>query len=326
MTRRLPEETRVPETLGSDDLWADVFALVDAGRPFALATIAAAEGGPWPVGSQMVITQEFAHGHVSDGCIDADVALHGRRALVDGVPRHLVYGRGSPFIDTRLPCGGRIELLVERVTANDPALAELRRLTAARVPGDWESDGRVRTCRAAGEPSLNGAVPIVRRRFVPAQRLIVLGSDPFALAITAAGANMGWTTHLIDPAGRAAVEPPIMCMRQAARPAIGRLSPDRWTAVAVATHDADLDAEALSAALASDAGYIGVLGSRRRLPERLERLRDHGSDDAALARLHAPIGLELGATTPREVAVSVVAEIIADARGFARGGLRERQA
>ena len=92
--------------------------------------------------------------------------------------------------------------------------------------------------------------------------------------------------------------------------AFDALKPDPWTAVAVATHDPDLDHEALVRALRSPAGYVGVLGARRRLPERLERLQAAGLTTTELERLKAPIGLAIGARSPTEVAVSVIAEII----------------
>src|SRR3546814_13318481 len=85
---------------------------------------------------------------------------------------------------------------------------------------------------------------------------------------------------------------------------------DRWTAVAVATHDLEIDQEALAPALHSRAGYVGVLGSRRKLGERRAGLRDAGVGEADIARLHAPIGLAIDAHSPWEVAGSVIADII----------------
>ncbi len=301
--------------MADDDLRADMFALADAGHAFALATIVAADGGPWPVGSQMVVTAQAAHGYLSDNCIDADVAAHARRVLVEGMPQHLVYGHGSPFIDMRLPCGGRIEVLVERVPSDDPALAALRRFTADRAAAWWRSDGDARACVPVGE---NPRPAVASRLFLPAQRLIVIGSDPFALAIAGQGVQLGWETRLVDPSGSAAPPPPIATVHERPAAALADAAPDGRTAIAVATHDADLDEDALIAALTSRAGYVGVLGARRRLPDRLARLRARGIDEAALARLHAPIGLALGASTPREVAVAVAAEIMAGARGERR--------
>lgn len=296
-----------------DDMRERMFSCRAAGTPFALATIAAAEGGPRPVGSQMVITHTDQWGFLSGGCIEADVALHGREVLDTGEPRYLVYGRGSPFIDTRLPCGGRLEVLIERLTPDDPALAELAVRTERRSPTAWESDGVTRRC---GEPiGRETRSQVARHVFFPPQRLLVVGSDPFALAIAGLAARTDWDAVLVVPFGPE--EPPPISARYERRSVervVKDAKPDAWTAIAVATHDLDLDERAIAAALKSYAGYVGVLGSKRRLPERLNRLRALGFHEAALDRLKAPIGLDLRATAPWEVAVSVIAEIIAARR------------
>lgn len=287
-----------------------MFAAAQAGEAFALATIIAADGGPRPVGAQMVITQHDAWGFLSGGCIEADVALHGREVLSDGEPQTLVYGHGSPFIDMRLPCGGRIDVMVERVAADDPALRALAALTRSRQVAHWESDGRQRRC----SDTAGGNMPL-SRRYTPPQRLLVVGSDAFALAIATLGASTGWEVTLIAPFGPETPPPGnLRYDRRSADTAITALAPDAWTAIAVATHDIDADHAALVAALRSSAGYIGVLGAQRRIPERLGRLREEGMDEAAIERLKAPIGLPIHARAPWELAVSVVAEIVAQDR------------
>lgn len=304
-----------------DDMRRPMFDAVAGNRPFALATIIEADGGPRPVGSQMVITDDGAWGFLSGGCIEADVAVHGRQVLADAVPRNLVYGRGSPFIDMRLPCGGRLELMLERVPADDEAVRTLQRLTDAREPALWESDGLERRCRPA-----HGMIAIlpdarIRRVYRPSQRLIVVGADPFALAMAGLGAHLGWESVLLAPFGPSLQLPAaIRYDRRAAREALDDLVPDPWTAIAVATHQLDVDQEVLVPALQSRAGYVGVLGSRRRLPERLAALRLAGVADDDLERLKAPIGLPIRALSPREIAVAVAGEIIDLANGSVSAG------
>ena len=103
---------------------------------------------------------------------------------------------------------------------------------------------------------------------------------------------------------------------------------DPWTYVAIATHGLEDDEEALVAALPSPAPYVGVLGAKRRLPERLARLRTRGLGDVSLARLHAPIGLDIGGKAPFEVAVAVLAEIVSELNRHRprRGVVVDRQA
>jgi xanthine dehydrogenase accessory factor len=144
-------------------------------------------------------------------------------------------------------------------------------------------------------------------------RLVVIGSDPIALATASLGAQSGFETTLVRPKGPATPPPLAGVAYSRASPdaALAAIGADAWTAVAIATHDWEIDHEALLAALPSAAGYVGVVGARRRLPERLARLRAAGVSEVSLQRLRAPIGLDLGGKAPWEIAVSVIAEIIA---------------
>jgi xanthine dehydrogenase accessory factor len=290
-----------------DDMRPRMFAAADRGEAFALVTIVAAEGGgPRGPGAQMVVTGDDMGGFLSGGCIEADVALHGRDALSTGQPKRVVYGRGSPYADTRLPCGGRLDLLVEPVAPDDPAIAALRRARDERRLVTLISDG-VRRDVVEGSAAHTNRL----RDYAPVQRLVVVGSDAFALAMAAAGQAQGWQVTLVRPKGPETPPPlAIDYRREAPEAALKALKPDRWTAVAIATHDADIDHEAIKASLGEDTGYVGVLGARRRLPERLARLEADGLSGDDLKRLHAPIGLKISARSPFEVAVAVVGEII----------------
>jgi xanthine dehydrogenase accessory factor len=281
------------------------------GRPLALATLVAVEGGgPRPVGTQMVFAEGITAGYFSGGCVESDVADHAFACLADGGPRTLVYGEGSPWPDIRLLCGARIEIFVERVAPDDAALAELLAAEAERRPVVWISDGRRRACAAEAAP-WDGAAVI--RRHDPKPRLVVVGSDPTALAIAQLGAQAEFETTLVRPKGPA-TPPPIpgvAYLRGEPAEALAAVGVDAWTAIAIATHDSETDQAALLAALPSRAGYVGLLGARRRLPERFARLRAAGIGEGELGRLHAPIGLDIGGKAPWEVAVSVIGEITA---------------
>lgn len=295
-----------------DDIRPHMFAAADRGEPFALATIVAADGGPRPIGAQMVVTQGDSWGFLSGGCIEDDVALNARAAIADGKLRRLIYGEGSPFVDIRLPCGGRIEVAIERVEVGDEAVAELKRFTRERRPAVWASDGARRSSQPVDDAPADAPI---RKHYDPVQRLVVVGSDPFALAIGGMGRTVDWDVTLLSPFGPSDAAPfDLACDRRALDEALDDIELDRWTAVAVATHDLDLDERALIPALRSQAGYVGVLGSRRKLPDRIERLAAAGLSQAQIERLRAPIGLAIPARSPWEVAVSVIAEVIA-ARG-----------
>lgn len=295
----------------ADDIRPQMFGAVARGEAFALATIVAADGGPRPVGSQLVATADDIWGFLSGGCIEADVALHGRELLAaGGGVRHLVYGRGSPFVDMRLPCGGRVEIMVERVAPDEPALRTLQSLSEARRPVIWQSDGERRAC-GAPERVISDATMRVRRHYDPPQRLAVIGSDPFAIAIAALGTQIGWDSHLLNPNGPAGDAPHgVRCDRRPIDIALAALAPDRWTAIAIATHEAEMDIAAIVAALDTAAAYIGVVGSRRRIGERIARLHAAGVGDGAIDRLNMPIGLPIPARAPWEIALAVIAEIL----------------
>ena len=306
----------------ADDVRPAMKAAREAGRPAALVTLHTVEGGgPRPPGTQMLFAEGIVAGFLSGGCVEGDVALHASETLKDGQPRRLVYGEGGPWPDIRLLCGARIELLVERLEPNDDAVAGLLELTERRRPALWRTKGeRRRLVASAGDEPICAVdhEPFeVRRLYAPVPRLAVVGADPTALAIAQLGVQAGFETCLIRPKGPS--EPPaipgVAYSRGEPAEALAALGLDPWTAVAVATHDWDIDQAALLAALPSTAAYVGVLGARRRLPERLGRLRAAGVGEQALARLRAPIGLDLGGKAPWEVAVAVIGEIIAGRGG-----------
>jgi xanthine dehydrogenase accessory factor len=320
----------------SDDVRPALAQTRAASSPCVLATLALVEGGgPRPPGAQMLFAGDELWGFLSGGCIEGDLAAHARAVVADHQPRWLVYGEGGPFADIRLVCGGRVEILLERLAPDDPAVETLLQLGAARRPALWVSDGRARACWPTDQtpPPLSAplsalaarliAQPLTRAiadtaekaaalRLAPVRRMIVVGGDPTAMAIAGLAAQTGFETWLVRPKGPEA-PPPLPGVRYdrgATDLALARIGLDAWTYVAVATHDLEADEAALAIALPSPAAYVGALGARRRLPERQARLRRLGLSETAIARLKAPIGLDLGGKAPFEIAVAVLAEAI----------------
>lgn len=277
----------------TDDQRPALRALRDAGEPAVLATIVAlGGGGPRPVGAQMVFGCDFVSGFLSGGCVEGDVALHAAACLADGAPRRLVYGEGSPWPDIRLLCGARIEIELQRLSPDDAEVGAVLAAMDARHPADFTT--------------LGGLV----LNHQPVWKLIVIGADPTALATATLGAQSGFETTLIRPRG------PIACplanvaySRAEPAAAFAAIGLDAWTAVAICGHDMDIDHSALVLALPSAAPYVGLLGARRRLAERLDRLRVSGVTEAQMQRLRAPIGLDLGGKAPWEIAVAILGEI-----------------
>ncbi len=313
-----------------DDVRSAMIAAARGERPMALATLFAVDGGaPRAPGAQMLFVDGPAAGFLSGGCIEADVALHAQEVIQTGRSRILTYGKGGP-IDLTLPCGSSIKILLEPVAADDQALARLRYFTATRRPAIWISDGDSRTCVAEDEdlgPSqalrpmlLSGDAEcaalddpfVLARRHTPAIRVVVIGGEPPALALTQLAAHVGLETILVRPRGPASPPPePAAYLRLEPQEALAVLLPDPWTAVAILTHDLDDQHAALVAALSADAGYVGAIGSRKRIGARNLRLSTAGLDQDRIGRLHAPIGLPIGGKSPWRIAIATLAEIMA---------------
>lgn len=295
----------------ADDVRPALRQAVRANTPLVLATLISVEGGgPRPPGTQMVFADGVVSGYFSGGCVESDIADHASACLADGEPRRLVYGAGSPWPDIQLLCGARIEIFLERVEPKGAALTEMLAAQDERRPVVWLSDGIKRRCGPPGTIApWEGAIS---RAYEPTQRLVVFGSDPTAIAIAQLGVLSGLETTLVRPKGPE-TPPPIPGLgyrREDPQVALRLIGCDAWTAIAIATHNLDTDREALAAALPSAAGYVGLLGARKRLAERLAPLRAAGVTEAVLDRVHAPIGLDIGGKAPWEVAVSVIGEIM----------------
>ncbi|WP_439597886.1 XdhC family protein [Falsiroseomonas sp.] len=153
----------------------------------------------------------------------------------------------------------------------------------------------------------------------PPLRLIVVGAVHIAQALVPMAARLGYAVTVVDPRRAFATEErlgaEVAISSDWPDEAMTALAPDTRTAVVTLTHDPKLDDPALEVALRSPAFYIGCLGSRRTHAKRLERLREAGLSEAELGKIHAPVGLDIGAVTAPEIAVSILAEIVASRRG-----------
>ena len=149
--------------------------------------------------------------------------------------------------------------------------------------------------------------------FNPPVRVVLVGAVHIAQSLAAMAKEAGFEVSVVDPreAFATAARFPGVDLRCAwPEPALAALGLDHRSAVVTVTHDPKVDDPALKAALESPAFYIGALGSKRTQAKRVERLREAGFDDTALVRIHAPVGLDIGARSPGEIAASVLAEII----------------
>jgi xanthine dehydrogenase accessory factor len=299
-----------------------------ARRGAALATVVETWGSaPRPVGSVLAVAGDGEmSGSVSGGCVEGAVVLESQAALADGQPRLLTYGvSDDEAFAVGLACGGTIRVLVEPLgAALPPELAgELAEARASRRPVAYVVN--LATCeRRLAAPSDypdrfrmdRSGVEEDGETFVavhnPPLRMIVVGGVHIAQSLLPMARLAGWDVTLIDPReafASSARFPGETVLHDYPDEVMPGLAPDARTAVVTLTHDPKIDDPAIQAALASPAFYIGCLGSTRTHAKRVERLRAEGVGEADIARIHAPVGLDIGARSPAEIAVSILAQV-----------------
>lgn len=306
----------------------------------ALATVIRTWGSaPRPAGSQLAVARdgEMA-GSVSGGCVEGAVVAEALEALDDGTPRVLEFGvSDEDAFAVGLACGGRIEVLVEPVgtgkgiperflgelaeaRGGKRAVAQLtntatweRRISDGSAAGELEAAvrGRLRGDRSGREGDWFACI------HNPPLRMIVVGGSHIAQPLTEMAALAGYECVVADPRDAFASPsrfPGVRIVRDWPDEAVRAEAPDSRTAVVTLTHDPKLDDPAIGAALESDAFYLGCLGSTRTHAKRVERLAAAGIGSSEIAKIHAPVGLDLGAQSPAEIAVAILAEITARLR------------
>jgi len=304
-----------------------------AGKGVAIATVIETWGSaPRRVGSQLVISAEAEiEGSVSGGCVEGAVVVEALEVIEDGTPRVLTYGvSDDEAFDVGLACGGTIRILVDPVGEVYPRhLLEARRKAydarqAVGVLSDLTDHTR-RLVRPedgfeahfrADKSGFEGEAFLTVQN--PPLRLIVVGAVHIAQALIPMARLAGYAPILVDPRAAFGAEhrfPGEDLRDDWPDEALKEIGIDARTAVVTLSHDPKIDDPALQVALASEAFYVGSLGSSRTHAKRLDRLNASGLDEAQIARLHAPIGLDIGAASPAEIAVSVLAEITARLRG-----------
>lgn len=299
------------------DLAADLVPLLDAGVPVAAVTVTAVvRSAPRGVGATLAVTRDArVIGSISGGCVESDAVMLGLEALRTASVRRARFGFADDGavtpIAAGLACGGAVDVVAYPIDASArPALEAARAGRAATLRLDLDGE-RLDLHRAA------------------APRLIVLGAGEHAAALCRLGAAAGFAVTVCDDWALLVTRErfPNASELVVAAPhdyLAGLDDPDDRTAVCVLTHDERLDVPALRTALRLPVGFVGAMGARATVARRATLLRAAGVTDAELSRLHSPLGLDLGATSPEETALSVIAEIVAsrnaaDARPLRRG-------
>jgi xanthine dehydrogenase accessory factor len=317
------------------DVLSDARDLIDRGEPVAVAMVVDTKrSAPRPLGSRLLVTASGEmRGSVSGGCVESDVVLRALEVLENGVPQLVPYGiTDDDAFDVGLPCGGEIEVFIAPLDADEVArveraVGEQQRLSVTTVLSGPEAGRKTYGSGEAHSAATREAPDTFVEQYAPPPVLMVFGAVDTAQALCRMAKQVGFRTIVSDArtkfarperlpdADEIVVGWPAM--------AYDMHPPDEATYVVVLTHDARFDEPALGPAVRSSAPYVGALGSRRAQDRRRERMLNAGYSETELARISGPLGLDIGAVTPAETAVSILAEVMAVRSGRDGGRLSQ---
>jgi xanthine dehydrogenase accessory factor len=297
----------------------------------AVATVVATRSSaPRPVGSKLFVRDDGSiEGSVSNGCVENDVILAAQEVLAGGEPRLITYGITDEMaFGVGLPCGGEIDVFVEP-DRGDRSEVVLTVVAGEDVGHKLHDPELEQTAWRRGRSHVfeHEGRTLFADVSVPPPRLFVYGAIDTAEALCAAAKLLGWRTIVADARPRFATAERIPSADELLvlwpDEALAHVVPDAATAVVVLTHDDKFDLPLVHGALATEAFYLGWLGSRRNQERRRGLLLEEGVTDEDLERVSGPAGLDLGAASPEEMAVSILGEILAVRAGRSGGLLRE---
>lgn len=306
------------------------------GRTVWLCTVLSSYGSsPREPGSWLVADADGRHaGSLSGGCVEEDFLARLRDGLFDDRVSRIRYGapEGPADPPVRLPCGGVLEVLVERLPPDPATLAHLQQLQYA-LTGNTPLVRRVSTLEGSWSvsdddglgPRVEEHQNAVSLRVGPAARLIIAGASPVSVVCAEFARSLGFEVIVCDPREAESLGcevDGVTLIPTLPSLYITQQSCHRATAIVALTHDPRIDDLALIEAVRTDAFYIGVMGSERTSRARAERLlRSGGLSQTEVDRIHMPIGLALGSKTPAEIALAVMADIVRVRRGRSKGAL-----
>lgn len=326
---------------------------IKKGKQVALATVIATWGSSSrPVGSQMVVDENgMFEGSVSGGCVEGAVVDEALAVIEGGTPKRVFFGVSQDQAwDVGLACGGEIEIFVEKVTWQ----SDLNRLVGFRAANRPAclitdlADGEKFLVPLDAPEAVNALAPDIRGQvekieqgeqnrmvsagsrnvflhvFYPPPEMIIVGAVHIAKPLSQFARTAGYQVVIVDPREAFANPerfPGVPMHVDWPDDAMEQMRLHHRTAVVALAHDPKIDDPALMTALGSDAFYIGVLGSRKTHKERLQRLGQAGFPDDTLERIHGPVGLDIGAVAPAEIAIAIMAEITTVRRKGDRDGI-----
>ncbi len=326
-----------------DDILELALEWADKGRGAAIATVISTWGpASRQAGSQLIVDSEGAfEGSVSGGCVEPAVITEALDVIETGSPKMLSFGVSDEQAwEVGLICGGRIDIYIQSLKVIRPVLERVVELKRKGIPScvitdldggdsitldlgtpDWKEKVAPELKDLVFDAIKKGVCAVCdtgKKRYYlhgiyPATRLIIIGAVDIARVLSRMAALSNYSTTIIDPRGAFATKerfPDVELIVDWPDDVLSNMNVSWRTAIVTLTHDPKIDDVALKEALRSDAFYIGALGSRKTHADRLERLRSEGFSEEDLARIHGPVGLDIGAKNHAEIAVAILAEII----------------
>jgi xanthine dehydrogenase accessory factor len=288
----------------------------------ALATLVRTErSSPRQPGAAMAVSEHGdVAGSLTGGCVEPAIYEEARAVLTGEPARLSSYGiPDEDAFEAGLPCGGTVHVFISEaepdliahlagaVRSEDPVAL------AVTIAGSDLGDQRLVPVNGRVDPAIEGDTFVLP--LLPRPRMYVFGALDHAAAVARVGSLLGYHVTVCDARAKFVTRERFPEADELAvgwpHEFLGSASVDARTAICVLTHDHKFDVPLLRVALESDAGYVGALGAKKTNAERAERLRADGVTEEQLSRIHAPIGLDIGAKTPEEVAIAVAAEIVA---------------
>jgi xanthine dehydrogenase accessory factor len=305
------------------------------GEEIALATVVETWGSsPRPLGSKMVVTRSGKMaGSVSNGCIEGAVFEEAQKVLRSGQPKIAAFGVADDVaFEVGLACGGHIEVYVQPLgRAQQQLLAMLNRNEPATLKTNLIS-GQAELVEGspAGTELARREGDVFVEPFRRPAHLVIIGAIHIAIPLHRLAKLMGYRVTVVDARAKFATKErfPEADELIVAWPdeAIAKVPIDNSTYVVVLTHDPKFDLPALRSVLKKNAGYIGAIGSRKTNQNRFDALRKEGFTEQELARVHGPIGLDLGSRGAEETALGILAEITAVRFGGSGATMKEVRA
>lgn len=286
-----------------------------SGQRVCLATLYHSQGGsPRPIGSQMAIAEDGRwFGYLSGGCAEQAIADEGAAIIKQGHNRSVRYGLGSPYLDIQLPCGAGIDVWFDQ-SVSSPLVKSImdhlksRKTSALRFYTNDEEQGTTLVSNGSDDlPSES-----FQRWYVPLRRLYIIGAGPAAIALAKLATEADYQVHVLTPDAHTfeainQYTDRVEILQDHSQ--VDALDTDQWTSLVTMFHEHERETKILTTFLETDVAYIGALGSKRTHSLRIEQLMTKGISADQCKRIHGPVGLDILAKTPMEIAISVLAEI-----------------